>query len=76
MATDTGEVKVEIPRDREGSIYFEVPVSAAAFERLVLHEGAAFEAVDGRELLMRRRVTPYDAFAIWLHLSRHRLMGT
>lgn len=54
-------------------IYFEVPVSASDFDRFVLHEGAAFEAVDGGELLMRRRVTPYDAFAIWLHMSRRRL---
>jgi 8-oxo-dGTP pyrophosphatase MutT (NUDIX family) len=53
--------------------YFEVPVSASAFGRFVLHEGAAFEAVDGRELLMQRRVTPYDAFAFWLHMSKVRL---
>jgi len=54
-------------------IYFEILVSAAVFDRFVLHEGAAFEAVEGRELLMRRRVTPYDAFAIWLHMNRQRL---
>ncbi len=56
-------------------IYFEVPVSAAAYDRFVLHEGVAFDAVAGHELLMRRRVTPYDAFAIWLHTSRERLEG-
>jgi len=54
-------------------VYFEVAVSFADFRRFVLHEGAGFEAVDGRELLTRPRVTPYDAFAIWLHLSQSRL---
>jgi 8-oxo-dGTP pyrophosphatase MutT (NUDIX family) len=53
--------------------YFEIQVALADFRRFVLHEGAAFEAVDGRELLARPRVTPYDAFAIWLHLSRGRM---
>lgn len=55
-------------------IYYEVRVSAAAFRRMVLHEGAAMEAIEARELLLNRRVTPYDAFAVWLHLSRHRFL--
>lgn len=54
-------------------IYFDIPVTLADFRRFVLHEGAGFEAVDGRELLSRPRVTPYDAFAIWLHMSRGRM---
>ena len=53
-------------------IYFEVRVSARAFGRFVLHEGAAFEAVPGPTLLARPNVTPYDAFAVWMHQSRHR----
>lgn len=53
-------------------VYFEVPVSAGALGTFVLHEGAAFEAIPGGELLTRRRVTPYDAFAVWLHMSRNR----
>jgi 8-oxo-dGTP pyrophosphatase MutT (NUDIX family) len=53
-------------------IYYELTVTAAAFGRFVLHEGAACEAVGGRELLTQRKVTPYDAFAIWMHMSRHR----
>jgi 8-oxo-dGTP pyrophosphatase MutT (NUDIX family) len=53
-------------------IYFEVSVPAAAFRRFALHEGAAFEAVTGSALLTRRKVTPYDAFAIWIHMSRRR----
>lgn len=53
-------------------IFFEIHVPEAAFRRFVLHEGAACEAIAGRDLLTRRKVTPYDAFAIWMHLSRRR----
>jgi 8-oxo-dGTP pyrophosphatase MutT (NUDIX family) len=54
--------------------YYEVPLSAAAFSRLVLHEGAAMEAIEGGELLLRRRLTPYDAFAVWAHMQRNRFL--
>ena len=53
-------------------IYYEIRVSAGAFARFVLHEGAGMEAIDGRELVLERRVTPYDVFAVWLHFSRAR----
>ncbi len=53
-------------------VYFEVSVPATAFRRFVLHEGAAFEAITGHALLTHRKVTPYDAFAIWMHVSRRR----
>jgi hypothetical protein len=26
--------------------------------------------MDGRELLAAERVTPYDAFAVWMHIFR------
>jgi hypothetical protein len=45
-------------------------VSDAAFKRMVLHEGSALRAFDGAELLANEKVTPYDAFAIWMHLYR------
>jgi len=54
-------------------IYFEVPVSTAAFSRFELHEGAQFRAFSGAAILQQPRVTPYDAFAIWLHYQRERL---
>jgi 8-oxo-dGTP pyrophosphatase MutT (NUDIX family) len=53
-------------------IYYEIRVPATAFGRFVLHEGAAFEAIGGRDLLTQRKVTPYDAYAIWMHLSKQR----
>jgi 8-oxo-dGTP pyrophosphatase MutT (NUDIX family) len=49
-------------------IYYEVRVPEAAFGKFVLHEGAAFEAIDGRDLLTKRKVTSYDAFAVWTHM--------
>jgi len=42
--------------------------------RVVLHEGAAVRAFDGAEILNQPRVTPYDAFAVWLHLKRARFV--
>lgn len=57
-------------------VYFEVRVPSTAFRRFVLHEGAAVEAIAGADLLTRRRVTPYDAFAIWLHMSRRRFAAS
>lgn len=53
-------------------IYFEVPVSAAAYSRFVLHEGAQYRAFSGSDILQQPRVTPYDAFAVWLHYRRER----
>ena len=50
--------------------YFEVVVNDSAFRRCVLHEGADVQAFRGDELLLTRRVTPYDAFAIWMHLNQ------
>jgi hypothetical protein len=49
-----------------------VPVNAAAFARFVLHEGTQFHAFSAAELLSLPRVTPYDAFAVWLHCRRER----
>ncbi|MEO8007157.1 MAG: NUDIX domain-containing protein [Betaproteobacteria bacterium] len=55
-------------------IYFEVRVPDAAFRRFVLHEGADVQAFRGENLLLTRRVTPYDAFAVWMHLNRQRAL--
>jgi 8-oxo-dGTP pyrophosphatase MutT (NUDIX family) len=51
-------------------LYYEAKASDAAFKRMVLHEGAAMRAFTGAELLSKEKVTPYDAFAIWMHLYR------
>lgn len=49
-------------------IFYEVRLSAAQASGLRLHEGKAVRHFDPQELLLRERVTPYDAFAIWMHL--------
>jgi len=54
-------------------VYYEVVVPDRAFRRFVLHEGADVKAMNGRELLANQRVTPYDAFAIWMHIFRSRM---
>ncbi len=53
-------------------IYFVVPVSDQEFSRFVLHEGAEFKAFTGAEILTQPLVTPYDSFAIWLHMNQIR----
>ena len=53
-------------------IYYEVPVSTAAFSRFVLHEGVQVRDFSAAEILTQPRVTPYDAFAVWLHYKRSR----
>jgi 8-oxo-dGTP pyrophosphatase MutT (NUDIX family) len=50
--------------------YYEVRVPDSAFRRFVLHEGQDVRAFAGADLLANHRVTPYDAFAIWMHAVR------
>ena len=54
-------------------IYYETPMSLDIFRRLVLHEGAEMRAFDGAQLLTHEKITPYDAFAVWMHFSQRRL---
>jgi 8-oxo-dGTP pyrophosphatase MutT (NUDIX family) len=54
-------------------VYYEIPVSREAFRRFELHEGSDMRALAGPDLLIDKQTTPYDAFAIWMHMSRHRL---
>jgi 8-oxo-dGTP pyrophosphatase MutT (NUDIX family) len=53
--------------------FFTVPVSDAERAGLRLHEGRAVQAFSATEICSGLRVTPYDAFALWLHASQHRL---
>ena len=63
--TSVGQAKVY-------RIYYEISVPERAFRSFVLHEGAAFDAIGGRDLLTQRKVTPYDAYAVWMHMSKQR----
>lgn len=53
--------------------YYEVPISAAAHERLVLHEGAQMQALPGDDALSLPRLSPYDSFALFMHHHRRRI---
>jgi 8-oxo-dGTP pyrophosphatase MutT (NUDIX family) len=53
--------------------YYEVPISAAVHERLVLHEGAEIRALSGDEALSLPRLSPYDSFALFMHHHRRRI---
>jgi 8-oxo-dGTP pyrophosphatase MutT (NUDIX family) len=50
--------------------YYHVPIPTNALDRLVLGEGSDMAALDPRDILLRPRVVPYDAFAIWLHATQ------
>ena len=53
--------------------YYVVPMSRADTERLVLHEGAEFRVFSGTDILTEPLVSPYDAFALFLHCRQARL---
>jgi hypothetical protein len=42
----------------------------------VLHEGSDVRALTGDEALSLPRISPYDAFALFLHHNRNRLAGS
>jgi 8-oxo-dGTP pyrophosphatase MutT (NUDIX family) len=56
-------------------IYYELVVSLERFSRFVLHEGVLVRAFTAREILTQQRMTPYDAYAIWLHARRSRFQS-
>jgi 8-oxo-dGTP pyrophosphatase MutT (NUDIX family) len=53
--------------------FYEVPITAAELGRLALHEGAQMRAMPGDEALSLARLSPYDAFALFMHHHRRRL---
>jgi 8-oxo-dGTP pyrophosphatase MutT (NUDIX family) len=53
-------------------MFYVVRVSAIQRAALVLHEGKAFGAFPGETVCRDLKVTPYDAFALFLHYSRGR----
>jgi 8-oxo-dGTP pyrophosphatase MutT (NUDIX family) len=66
----------EIGAKKVSRVVFEIALAAADLDRLVLGEGAAMAAFTAEDLLLRPRVTPYDAFAVWLHHHRARFGRT
>ena len=59
-----------------GNVYraiYEVPVTHNELACFSLREGLACEAFTTRTILTEIKVTPYDAFAVWIHHARQRL---
>lgn len=54
-------------------IFYEVNLTQADSNGLVLREGTMMKKFDAKEILSLTRVVPYDAFALWLHIGRNRL---
>jgi 8-oxo-dGTP pyrophosphatase MutT (NUDIX family) len=52
--------------------YYEIVVSEVSVARFVLHEGSAMRLFTPADIFARSNVTPYDSFAIWLHVARGR----
>ena len=50
--------------------FYEILLSPAQLGSLRLGEGSAMRWFDGDVLLRTELVTPYDAFAIWMHRTR------
>jgi len=55
--------------------FYVVRVSAAQRAGFVLHEGKAFDAFAGETVCRDLRMTPYDAFALFLHHAQSRIGG-
>jgi hypothetical protein len=54
--------------------FYEVPISGAAYRRLVLHEGVEMRALSGDDALSLPRLSPYDSFALFMHYHRRRIV--
>jgi 8-oxo-dGTP pyrophosphatase MutT (NUDIX family) len=53
--------------------YFEIRIASRDWERAVLHEGSDARALNGEEALSLPLISPYDAFALFLHWRGDRM---
>ena len=53
--------------------YYVVPMAVSDLSRLCLGEGVAVEAFDSETMLGKLNISPYDAFALFLHARASRL---
>jgi 8-oxo-dGTP pyrophosphatase MutT (NUDIX family) len=54
-------------------VYFELRLPSADLSAIRLGEGADMGAFTAKEALGRLRLTPYDAYALWMHHNRARI---
>jgi len=52
-------------------MFYEVQIRASEVAHFRLNEGRLMEPLPLDDLLLNRRVVPYDAFALWLHYAEH-----
>jgi 8-oxo-dGTP pyrophosphatase MutT (NUDIX family) len=57
-------------------MYYEIRITGPQVAALRLHEGQSLQHFDGQKLLLQKRVTPYDSFAIWMHSRATRRSAT
>ena len=56
--------------------FYQVHVASDVLPRLTLGEGAAMKVVGEDQILKSELLlTPYDAFALWMHINQSRLRG-
>jgi 8-oxo-dGTP pyrophosphatase MutT (NUDIX family) len=55
--------------------FFTVPIDASQVDAIVIGEGRAFGVFSGDAILGMAKIVPYDALAIWQHLTRHLIGG-
>jgi 8-oxo-dGTP pyrophosphatase MutT (NUDIX family) len=55
--------------------FFVGEIPECVVPRLVLQEGAGMESFTIEEIFALPRLIPYDAFALWLHFSRERIVA-
>ena len=53
--------------------FYEARLDEGQVAGLHLGEGCALRLFSAREVLSGLRLTPYDAFGLWMHINRHRL---
>jgi 8-oxo-dGTP pyrophosphatase MutT (NUDIX family) len=56
--------------------YYEVSTTESIASQFVLHEGVAMRFFSPDEIFRLANLTPYDSFAIWLHVARSRFSST
>lgn len=54
--------------------YYEIVADDLDVEQLKLAEGQDVKLFDGRQALSELRLTPYDSFVLFLHMSRSRIV--
>ena len=54
-------------------IYYEIKLTHQESSSLILNEGEAMRGFTIREIKTLQRISPIDAFALWLHIERGRL---